>query len=84
MPHNLIERLEKRINNDNFKGSFVSRLRQQGHFLSFNEKSKDHTYAIRLDKGQIEEIINQTLNFVGVYTLIVSLNNGLLQVKTVA
>ncbi|PIJ98029.1 hypothetical protein [Lysinibacillus sphaericus] len=81
MPQELIKRLEKRINSA-YKSSFWSTLQGEGDFINFNESSREHTYALRAASDYLEEILRSPL-IARVYTIVVKMKNGSLEVLKV-
>ncbi|MFY0519271.1 hypothetical protein ACOMCU_15810 [Lysinibacillus sp. UGB7] len=82
MPQNLISRLEKRINSIH-KESFWTTLQVEGDFINFNESSREHTYALRTNKEYLEDILNSTLSLARIYTIVVKIKDGFLEVLKV-
>lgn len=78
-----IERLQARINKT-FKGEFLSLLRKNGHFLSFCERSNAHFYAINVQRGDVESMINEPIMSNDFCTIFVNLKNGSLEIAKVA
>ncbi|MEK5187161.1 MULTISPECIES: hypothetical protein [Solibacillus] len=73
-----IEKLEMRLNNKH-KSFFYRHLRSKGNFLSFNEESKEHHYAVNVDAEFLEEVLEPTA-FNGLATLYVTIRDGAVKV----
>lgn len=73
-----IEILEMRLNNKH-KTFFFRHLRKKGNFLSFNDTTKEHLYAVDLDHDFLEKVIEPTA-FNGLATLFVTIHDGAVKV----
>lgn len=83
MAEKQIEKLQALINKS-LKGEFISMLRKNGHFLSFCERSHAHSYALNVQRGDVENMIKESIKAFDYCTIYVKLKNGSLEIAKVA